>query len=61
MEKQWESKKLYEHPVEHRKGTWGKVVLSEAGVYGMMVGFVWMSCPPDWAAKIHAAETQSQK
>jgi len=56
MEKQWESKGLHEHPANHQAGTFGKIVLSKAGVYVLMVGFSHMSCPQDWAAKIHAQE-----
>ena len=44
--------------MKHQAGTFGKVVLSEAGVYGLMAGAGWMSCPTGWAAKIHAGETQ---
>jgi len=56
MEKQWESKKLHEHPVKHQAGTFGKIQLSKAGVYVLKVGSSHMSCPQDWAAKIHAKE-----
>jgi hypothetical protein len=56
MEK-WKSTGLYEHPAKHQKGVYGNIVLSHAGVYGLMVGSAWMSCPPDWAAAIHAEET----
>jgi hypothetical protein len=56
MEKQWESKGLHEHPVKHQAGTFGKIILSKAGVYVLKVGSSHMSCPQDWAAKIHAQE-----
>lgn len=53
----WTSQGLYEHPAKHQSGKFGKIVLSEAGVYSFMVGNARMSCPPDWAAAIHAEET----
>lgn len=53
----WVSEGLYEHPAKHQKGVFGKIALSAAGVYGLRVGSTWMSCPPDWAAAIHAEET----
>lgn len=56
METQWKSKRLHEHPTPHCKGAYGHVVLSPAGVYGMLQGNVWISCPSDWAAKIQAEE-----
>jgi len=56
MENQWESKGLHEHPVKHQAGTFGKICLSQAGVYFFKVGASHMSCPQDWAAKIHAQE-----
>ena len=49
----WKSIGLYEHPEKHRAGTYGNVVLSTAGVYAFRVGGLQMSCPQDWAAKIH--------
>ena len=59
MIKKWESRRLYEHPEKHNKGTYGIIILHDSGVYGFMVGNVHMSCPQDWAAKIHAEETVS--
>jgi len=59
MENQWESKELHEHPAKHQAGTYGKVGLSKAGVYYFQVGSSHMSCPQDWAAKIHAEERQT--
>jgi hypothetical protein len=56
MKHKWKSIGLYEHPAKHQTGMYGNVVLSEAGVYCLMVGFVVMSCPQDWAAKIHHDE-----
>lgn len=56
MKTTWESKELHEHPALHRKGRYGKVVLSVAGVYCMVVGGGYMSCPQDWAARVHATE-----
>jgi len=53
---QWKSIGLYEHPAEHQAGTFGNVVLSTAGVYAMRVGGSIMSCPQDWATKIHKEE-----
>ncbi len=58
MDHQWQSTKLYQHPAPHRAGTYGKVTLSRAGVYCLAVGSSIMSCPQDWAASIHAGETQ---
>lgn len=58
MKKQWVSTELHEHPAPHQKGTYGRVVLSMANVYCLEVGGCIMSCPQDWAAKIHAEETQ---
>ena len=52
----WKSKQLHEHPAKHQRGTCGYIVLSGAGVYAMRVGGSTMSCPQDWAAKIHKAE-----
>jgi hypothetical protein len=57
---QWESKHLHEHPTNHQKGTWGKICLSEAGVYYLKVGGSHMSCPPDWASRIQAEEEQGE-
>lgn len=57
MAKEWTSQGLYEHPAKHNAGTYGKVVLHDSGIYGLMVGGVHMSCPQDWAAGIHAEET----
>lgn len=60
MQSQWQSKKLYEHPAKHQTGTVGKIDLSGAGVYVLRVGGSYMSCPQDWAAKIHAEELAGQ-
>ena len=57
MQTKWESTSLYEHPVKYQAGTSGKIALSAAGVYALRVGASLMSCPQDWAAKIHAGET----
>lgn len=57
MKKQWQSTGMYEHPAKHQAGRYGKIVLSEAGVYCLMVGASIMSCPQDWASAIHAEET----
>ena len=56
METQWKSKQLYEHPAGVSRGTCGIIELSKAGVYVLKVGGGRMSCPQDWAAKIHKAE-----
>lgn len=56
MTDQWKSIGLYEHPAKHQAGTYGNVVLSTAGVYALRVGSSTMSCPQDWAAKIHHDE-----
>lgn len=47
---------MYEHPAKHQAGTYGNVVLSTADVYALQVGGSIMSCPQDWAAKIHMRE-----
>lgn len=57
---QWKSIDLYEHPAKHQAGTYGNVVLSTAGVYCLRVGGGNMSCPQDWAAKIHHDETNEK-
>lgn len=56
METKWESKGLYEHPAKHQAGTYGQIALSKIGIYFLKVGSSHMSCPQDWAAKIHANE-----
>ena len=56
MENQWESKQLHEHPAKHQAGIFGKILLSETGVYVLKVGSSHMSCPQNWATKIHAQE-----
>jgi len=56
MPGQWKSIGLYEHPAKHQAGTYDNVVLSTAGVYALRVGSSTMSCPQDWAAKIHNDE-----
>lgn len=58
MKTTWESTNLHEHPAKHQKGTYGRIVLSFANVYCLQVGGGYMSCPQDWAAKIHAEENQ---
>jgi len=57
----WKSTGLYEHPVKHRAGTYGNVVLSTGGIYALRIGGATMSCPQDWAAAIHAEETGQTK
>jgi hypothetical protein len=56
MNTHWKSKQMYEHPAKHRRGTFGIVELSTAGIYVLKVGGGRMSCPQGWAAKIHKAE-----
>lgn len=56
MKKKWESKKIYEHPVKHQAGQFGKIVLSDADIYVFAQGSVKMSCPQGWATKMHAQE-----
>ena len=60
MKSQWTSQRLYEHPAKHQTGVYGKIELGEAGVYVLRVGAAHMSCPQDWAAKIHHDETQGE-
>lgn len=52
----WKSIGMYEHPAKHQAGTYGNVIQSDAGIYAIQVGGSRMSCPQDWAAKIHKAE-----
>jgi hypothetical protein len=61
MTTQWQSIGIYEHPVKHQAGTFGNVVLSSAGVYALRVGGSIMSCPQDWAAKIHKDEAEEKE
>ena len=56
----WQSKNLYEHPAPHNAGRHGYVCMSGAGVYVLKVGGSVMSCPQDWASKIHAQEIGRQ-
>jgi len=56
MADRWKSIGLYEHPAKHQKGVYGNVYLSTAGVYALKVGGSTMSCPQEWAAKIHKEE-----
>lgn len=58
METQWKSKQMYEHPAKHQRGTCGIIELSKTGVYVLKVGGGRMSCPQDWAAKIHKTEQE---
>ena len=48
------SNQLYQHPAPHRRDTFGLVCLSPVGVYYLRVGGTVVSCPQDWAARIHA-------
>lgn len=56
MADKWKSIGLYEHPAKHQAGVYGNVALSPAGVYVLRAGGSYMSCPQDWAAKIHKEE-----
>jgi len=53
----WTSTGIYEHPAKHRSGTYGNIEQSQVGIYVLRIGGTHMSCPQDWAAKIHAEET----
>lgn len=57
----WKSIGLYEHPAKHNAGTFGNIILSDAGVYALKVGGSHMSCPQDWAAKIHHDEAEEKE
>ncbi len=57
MATKWQSSGVYEHPAKHQAGTYGQIILSDAGVYNLKVGGSRMSCPQDWAAAIYAEET----
>ena len=61
MTNSWKSIGLYEHPAKHQAGVFGNVVLSSAGVYCFRVGGSMMSCPQDWATKIHHDEGNENK
>ena len=61
MINKWESIGLYEHPAKHQAGTFGSVALSRAGVYCLRVGAATMSCPQEWAAKIHKEEADEKE
>ena len=56
----WQSKKQYEHPAPHQAGVFGYVCISGVGVYALKVGASMMSCPQDWASRIHAQEMAQQ-
>lgn len=56
MAEKWKSIGLYEHPAKHQAGRFGNIVLSEAGIYAFRVGGSALSCPQDWATKIHHEE-----
>jgi len=56
MTEEWKSIGLYEHQAKHQAGTYGRVCLSSAGVYYFQVGSSRMSCPQNWASKIHHDE-----
>ena len=60
MEIKWQSSRLHQHPAPHRAGTYGNIALSPAGVYVLRVGGSYMSCPQDWAARIHYEEQQRE-
>lgn len=60
MKTTWTSENMYEHPAPHQAGVYGRIVLTEAGIYCLMVGGMTLSCPPSWAAKIHHDETTAK-
>ena len=53
----WQSTRIYEHPAKHQTGTCGQIAQHDSGVYVLRVGGAQISCPQDWAAKIHKDET----
>lgn len=55
----WTSTGIYEHPAKHQAGTCGQIVQHDSGIYQLKVGGSHMSCPQDWAAKIHKEETSN--
>jgi len=61
MADKWKSIGLYEHPAKHQAGVFGNVALSPAGIYVLKVGGSHMSCPQEWAAKIHHEEGGENK
>ena len=52
----WQSKSLYQHPAPHQRGTYGLVCLASAEIYYLRVGASIITCPQDWASKIHVEE-----
>ena len=52
----WKSIGLYEHPAKHNAGVYGNIIKTDVGIYALRVGGSTMSCPQDWAAKIHHDE-----
>lgn len=60
MKSRWTSQRIYAHPAKHQAGVYGKIELSETGVYVLRVGSCHMSCPQDWAAKIHHDEMEPE-
>ena len=53
MENQELIKSGVEHPLAHRKGTYGDLVrFRSTGIYALRVGAVLVSVPQDWAAKL---------
>lgn len=56
----WQSKNQYEHPGEYHVEVYGFVCMSGAGVYALKVGASMMSCPQDWASRIHSQEMVQQ-
>jgi hypothetical protein len=54
----WTSRKIYEHPL--LPDTHGLVCHGSTGIYTMRVGGSRISCPQDWASKIHTEELGGQ-
>ncbi|MBA7571106.1 hypothetical protein ES708_12863 [subsurface metagenome] len=58
MKGKWVSTGMYEHPAKHQMGTYGHVILSQTGVYYLLVSGIFIYCSQIWAEKIHYDEKQ---
>ncbi len=60
----WISKSLYQHPAPQHKGIYGRVCLNDhvgtkdrgTFIYYFLVSGCRMTCPQDWASRIHVEE-----
>jgi len=56
----WESKKMYEHPISHRQGMYGKIEQYQSGIYVLRVGAMMMGCPQGWASQMQNQEMREK-